>query len=483
MNTYSANHKILGSKMIFAKGDEAHGNEVWVYDLESREMQLLYDLNPGPANANPAYFTVYSDKIFFIALETNDIWKTDGTIEGTQRVSSAFADQKLFFEHGGMLLGTGRPNNYAYHLIASGGNTFTSLLELPMTELGSTTKVVASYVQSNDYAIYILAQGVPEIWSLDRSLNAQELGEDLGSVSPFEIRTAGEKFYFVASRLDDTQQFLFVSDGTPEGTRKVTEKIIEPQQFILAGQNLICFSGEENGPNLWFTDGTDAGTRLLSDTHMGIPTNRYINSYNEFRGYFYFALSDEVHGEEVWRTDGTKEGTTLVADINPGSGGSTPRNFFSDGQFVYFSAFHPDTGFELYRTDGTEFTLIEDVLAGPEGSNPRFVQDLGNFFTYFALDANGEYSIWKLDKQVVTSTENNTEVDLTLYPNPVSSYIDIKFSAEKDLRYLITTVSGKKLKQGTLESGRILVEDLPEGIYLIHLDTGEKRVTQRIIKF
>lgn len=36
------------------------------------------------------------------------------------------------------------------------------------------------------------------------------------------------------------------------------------------------------------------------------------------KGYYaFFAASDEEHGEELWVTDGTKEGTRMVMDIVP----------------------------------------------------------------------------------------------------------------------------------------------------------------------
>jgi len=39
-------------------------------------------------------------------------------------------------------------------------------------------------------------------------------------------------------------------------------------------------------------------------------------------GTLFFAAFDPKHGEELWKSDGTPEGTVLGADISPGPGTS-----------------------------------------------------------------------------------------------------------------------------------------------------------------
>src|SRR5215470_6154367 len=57
---------------------------------------------------------------------------------------------------------------------------------------------------------------------------------------------------------------------------------------------------------------------------------------------------DGVHGNELWVSDGTTAGTYLVADLNPGSAGAAPFALTDVEGTLYFVAFTPGNGRELY---------------------------------------------------------------------------------------------------------------------------------------
>ncbi|MBZ0143047.1 MAG: hypothetical protein K8F56_05665, partial [Rhodocyclaceae bacterium] len=91
------------------------------------------------------------------------------------------------------------------------------------------------------------------------------------------------------------------------------------------------------GEELWVSDGTGAGTRLLRDLHPG-PTDSEIRSGAVVGGGLVFSACEPVAGCELWRSDGTTAGTVLLLDLVPGTASSRPRGFTRIGEHVYFTA-------------------------------------------------------------------------------------------------------------------------------------------------
>src|SRR4029450_12078754 len=72
-----------------------------------------------------------------------------------------------------------------------------------------------------------------------------------------------------------------------------------------------------------------------------------------YRDRVYFVGEDEAHGAELWSSDGTAAGTRLVRDIDPGPDWSNVNDRVVAGGILFFTKIGAH-GRELWRTDGTE---------------------------------------------------------------------------------------------------------------------------------
>jgi ELWxxDGT repeat protein len=170
--------------------------------------------------------------------------------------------------------------------------------------------------------------------------------------------------------------------------------------------NVLYFIGNDgnNGFELWRTDGTNAGTFMVKDIHQGVGSSIiYTNEkqyFAQLNGYLYFGAAESVNGAELWRTDGTEAGTTLVADIDTSAPaipnqGSNPAYFCVYNNEIYFSAYRPVDGRELWKTDGTAqgTTLVKDIAAGDGLPTNMIVLNGTLYFT--AYHPNETYTLYK----------------------------------------------------------------------------------------
>ena len=124
---------------------------------------------------------------------------------------------------------------------------------------------------------------------------------------------------------------------------------------------LFAVSTNNEGLELWRTNGTNAGTYMVKDIVPGAgdsdPRDLHVH-----QGLLYFTARTAANGREIWRSDGTEAGTALFMEIEPGPGDAfeneapvpdTWAHFTSMGDTLFFTAFDSNNGQCLWRSDGT----------------------------------------------------------------------------------------------------------------------------------
>ncbi len=172
--------------------------------------------------------------------------------------------------------------------------------------------------------------------------------------------------------LNATSLGLFVSDGTAAGTTLLKTFPNDnpdplPGGFRQLGTKVVFIATTlATGAELWVTDGTAAGTVLLRDIAPGTTGGSIallpaaIDSPTP--GTLLFVANDGTTGRELWVTDGTAAGTKLLKDIFPGTSPSNPAEFVRLGSQILFQATADNNRYlALWRTDGTASGTVQIV--------------------------------------------------------------------------------------------------------------------------
>jgi RTX toxins and related Ca2+-binding proteins len=149
---------------------------------------------------------------------------------------------------------------------------------------------------------------------------------------------------------------LWVTDGTPSGTRLLAdirpgEQGSAPQDAVVVADK-IFFTADDglHGRELWVTDGTNGGTRMF-DTASGAASGAP-DDLTVVGDRLFFTADDGLHGRELWVSDGTAAGTRMVADLMPGTQGASPSALTAAHGRVYLHA-DGETHDGIWSSDGT----------------------------------------------------------------------------------------------------------------------------------
>ncbi len=406
-----------GGKVFWCSRDPWSGGfAVWVSDGTTNGTRKVYSGLNGPWNKPAAS----GGKVFFwvsIWPQPSPLFVTDGTNEGTHAVSGVQVSGRL----GSLVVVGGK----CYFFAPSGSGSFA----LYSTDGINRVKIKDGFSGIWDCAIplgnKIFFQGSDsqhgsEPWITDGTGSGTILLKDIsqgagsgGFRSPVAM---GGKMYFQALNPSGAGYGIWVSDGTPAGTKPVSAKSSCFQFPACSGDTIFFYgSGNGHGDELWKTDGTDEGTMEVRDIWAGSHSSWPLFITPVPGGKVVFAADDGVHGREIWVSDGTAAGTRLLADIY-GRGGT--ESSFSSGFLdlpgvTYFTADDGVHGRELWKTDGTAggTMMVKDVNEGAgsgsslESSRMEYWRKDGTwrptalgkvlFFKGFTPEAGEE--IWKTD--------------------------------------------------------------------------------------
>ncbi|MCU1347178.1 MAG: hypothetical protein JWO56_208, partial [Acidobacteria bacterium] len=385
----------LGDILLFHAYDTEHGSELYRTDGTPGGTTLVKDIRPGAASSRPDQVASLGGIALFVAddgMHGRELWRTDGTADGTRLVREINPGGNAFyaFDAPGIVVRDG-----IGYFAATDGKT-SSLWRSDGTD-GGTFALKAGGGDPILYDNAIVFASTTGLWRTDGTL----AGTTQLTMAACSWPTAvGTKLFFIQGGenwvLDSPAATArLVKDINPNGSSS------DGTPFRAALNGLLIFTADDgtHGKELWRSDGTAEGTLLLKDIRPGsgdaIVTGISEQPFVVLGSRFYFAANDGVHGAELWSTDGTEAGTRMVADLAPGPTDSWPDDMTVSGGRVWFSAFDPGHGRELWSVTGSELTRY-DIVAGPGGSAPGNLYPFaGAVYFHASTPATGS-ELWKM---------------------------------------------------------------------------------------
>lgn len=303
----------------------------------------------------------------------NEVWVTDGTLEGTQKIPAiapgplvSFQDA-LFFqgatENGDRVVFRLNDPNAAPE-VADGlnGTAFP-----PNSGIyGSTPDLL--------FGSTINSEGEHDYWVAGQDLEPRE---SFGSFSSAPTNVVSSGFYF---DFNVSRSSRFRSDGTVEGTLQISSSTSPIEQYALDGSRFIL-TRDGNAKELQVVH-DDGITVLASD--LGFNA-KFVDDED---GKLFFASNDEM-----WSTDGTVEGTRFEFKMNT-------RDYAIDQGAIAGDMFTYSDRFDVWQTNFMETTPAAKVVnAVTEEDNAELVGRSGDtqFFTSGQNARNARTSLWAVD--------------------------------------------------------------------------------------
>jgi ELWxxDGT repeat protein len=359
--------------VYFTADNSINGRELWRFS--NGNPVIVKDIKEGSEssfeyNYKTSDFLITDDFVYFTLNNYKELWRTDGTSEGT---SLLFSDLSHDFPEIRNLIIHNNKIYFIYNNGTIGSELYyidLSTLQLQLVKdiyVGSGSSYPQKIFKFQNKLFFVANDGINgnELWYTDGTVSGTHLLKNIHT-SPYtdgidydyaNFLLTNNAFFFYANSLENGRE-LWKSDGTSEGTLLV--KDINPgtnssslyglQGAVISDKIVFSAYYPGYGYELWISDGTNNGTFLLKDIKPGsgdgVPFFYIGDNYVTFDGNVYFMAEESNSQNKLWITNGTSEGTFQLFENSPGQA-ETYNNFLSYNGHLYFQ-----NGITLFRTNG-----------------------------------------------------------------------------------------------------------------------------------
>jgi ELWxxDGT repeat protein len=352
-----------GGILYFVSCDAAGDCQPWRSDGTAAGTEQLAHVERDAVGIPFFQFVVQGNHVVFSSLDSQGahLWTTDGTPAGTRQLALFQDEIGAILPVGGALYVSTRGSDL--WLVPAAGSPVAHLghFATDFRSLGVGLLQAGGRVLIEDFE----GDGVASLWEIPAShRRVRFLARFENGMGP--IAEVGGRLIFGAAAAGNGSRFLLWAlgpkmvhprpvSGCPGGCPKID---LTNAGFSLLGGRALFAGVDHRGSELWETDGTGAGTRLVKDLCPG-DCPSYPRGFGLFLGRLLFTAAER----DLWVTDGTAAGTTSLGTIvNRSAGG---LDFAGLGSRVVFSGLDSFAGAQPWVSDLTVAgTHRIDIIGG-----------------------------------------------------------------------------------------------------------------------
>ena len=364
----ATNLTVAGERLYFRSFDPLAGIEPFSTDGTPEGTVLLGDFNTAGSSSNPGDYVGIGDFVYFFAFDSTNgrgLWRSDGTDAGTVLVHPKVSiyrdnfplqeltqigdrlyfvnddyDIRQFWESDGTPEGTRRITNVPELVISHEFYDFENLVLPHLVGAGGTLYFAGRNIDG-EYG----GAGF-SLWKIDDSPMGASIVKNFPTQDdrgPRFLTSVAGKLYFTAPD-DSATRKIWVSDGTPEGTHVVAN--FAPIKQMFAVDDSLYFNAEGA---LWRLDPETNAVIPIADGFLTGSSINYPSLVVEVNDLVFFP----TRNGQLWKTDGTEAGTSLLTTLYPEESGVQIQQLAAAGGLLYFTVHRSGHSPELWRSDGT----------------------------------------------------------------------------------------------------------------------------------
>jgi len=299
----------LGTAFVFTASDAAAGRELWISNGTRDGTARLVDIRPGSKSSKPADFTVVGAHVYFTADDGphgRELWRTDGTVAGTTLVKDLTAGPNRTGPRELTALGT------RLFLVARTGlwkaDEAAAGIRPVLDSKGHSVRRPHGLVASDTY-VYFAARNSSGDDSLWRTTGTNSSTRPLlDHVVPQNLTAAQDTLFFSTPGAPGELSHLWATNGTRAGTVLVEDVWTVTEMTAVGARVFFAATNPDGWEEMYVSDGTPYGTRWnYSHNTFGDPGLKNMVDFNgvayfTFHNYLaYIDCSDGCAGGFSWQ--------------------------------------------------------------------------------------------------------------------------------------------------------------------------------------